>query len=95
MADELMYILNLLYPFCRLQLVVETFNTELNEQTNLGTTVINSLMSPPFLKYAHLYIIHMVRQTTVNALTEKKLPICILSAAPIKDKRLIFLHIFL
>ena len=70
MADKLMYIPNIdtqNYPYCRLQLVVETLNL-LNQvhkllsqrirelyYNTLGTIVINSPLSPLSLWKKHLY----------------------------------------
>ena len=42
MADKLIFIPNddtQIYPFCRLQLVVERLHTQLNEQTNQNSIV--------------------------------------------------------
>ncbi len=68
MADKLMYIANIntqIYPFFWLQLVVETLDTQLNEQTNQNSklnkspqickaneywiSVMNGQLSPPSL----------------------------------------------
>ena len=75
MANKLFYVPSddtLNYPFCKLKLVVERLDTQLNETTNqnspklfsqrvrklyyetLGTSIINSLMSPPSVIYMYL-----------------------------------------
>ena len=53
MADKLMYIPNKetqYYPFCRLQLVVETFVHSLNEPTNQGWINVPKNLKPTFKK---------------------------------------------
>ena len=47
MANKLKYITNVNtqnYPFCRLQLVVETFNTKSNEPTNQSSIKVTKVV---------------------------------------------------
>ena len=49
MADKLNYIPNddtLNYPFCRLQLVVERLDTQLNEPTNQNAIKVPKVVQP-------------------------------------------------
>ena len=49
MADKLMYILigdTQNYPFCRLQLVGETLDTQLNEPTNHNSVKVPKVVKP-------------------------------------------------
>ena len=49
MANDLLYIHNddtQRYPFCRLQLVCETFDTQLNKPTNQNSIKVPKVLEP-------------------------------------------------